>query len=179
MPVEIGPEWDPAAHDYENAETGSYFPSTGPGREMALVMGLGTLAALAAVGGIVFALGGALGAGVITTETTAVLTTEQIMNIYGITEAEAMIYQSIVRAGGTAGAASVARALQFVADMAVKRFLQNGLSSVAALAAAQAEVVEIQLRAAQNQSVIDAAIIEAQARVNYQSALSLFFASGM
>lgn len=47
MPVEIGPEWDPAAHDYGN---GSYLPSTSPGREMALVMGLTAVTAFSLAG---------------------------------------------------------------------------------------------------------------------------------
>lgn len=45
--VEIGPEWDPAAHDYGD---GNFFPSTGPGREMAMIMGLAALSSLALVG---------------------------------------------------------------------------------------------------------------------------------
>lgn len=174
MPVEIGPEWDPAAHNYENAETGSYFPATGPGREMAMVMGLTTLAALTAVGAAAFAAGGTIGAGVVTIETTKVLSTAEIADLYGLTEGEAMIYASAFRKGWTA-----AQAAKFVADMAFKRFLQSGEISAVAFAQAQAELVAAQQRASQIQSVIDAAIIEATARVNEQAALSLFFASGM
>lgn len=47
MSVEIGPEWDPAAHDYGN---GGFLPETGPGREMAAIMGLTALSAFAMVG---------------------------------------------------------------------------------------------------------------------------------
>src|SRR5438045_3534395 len=47
MPVEIGSEWDPAAHDYGN---GNYLPSTEPGRAMAGIMGLTALAAMGAAG---------------------------------------------------------------------------------------------------------------------------------
>lgn len=47
MPVEIGPEWDPAAHDYGN---GTFFADTEEGRTAALILGLTALAAFGVVG---------------------------------------------------------------------------------------------------------------------------------
>lgn len=47
MPVEIGPEWDPAAHDYGN---GTFFAGTEEGRTAAMIMGLTALAAFGAAG---------------------------------------------------------------------------------------------------------------------------------
>lgn len=168
MPVEIGPEWDPAAHDYGER------PYTEEGKKAAIVMGATWLAALAAMSGVIWALGGTIGAGVVTVETTQVLTTEQLMSIYGLHEGEALIYASALRKGWTA-----AQAAKFVADLAVKRFLQSGQISTVAAVLAQQELEAVQQRAGQIQSVVDAAIIEAQARVNEQAALSLFFTSGL
>lgn len=93
MGVEIGTDWDPAAHDYGN---GGFLPSTGPGREMAGIMGITTLAALSAVGVGAYFSAAAVGTGVTSLGEGVVVNGT---TYYGVSQSTAAILNALETAG--------------------------------------------------------------------------------
>jgi hypothetical protein len=173
MPVEIGPEWDPAAHDYGD---GNFFPSTEPGRDMAAMMGLVTLGAISAgvglAGFIAYEAAGALAG--------ACIPDIAIGAVEGSGAAEEIIATSILRSGATTSAEQASlEANEFLVQMAYRRNIQALMTEEAALTAAQDEAAQIMVAAALSLATIGIALDLAISKVNEQESLNMFFTSGL
>lgn len=156
---EYPPGYDPT-FDFEMPPTGY------------VIMGLVALAAISAaatIGAFIeYATAAAIAGDVVSAGVAEVLATT------GVSEAEALIAEEILAAGGTEADVQV-----FIFNMARQRALDALMSEAAATDLATAEAAAVTATALQNASTITAAIILASARVNEQSALHAFFTSGL